>query len=245
MSKNKEHRDKIKAWKKRQEEEFLETIPFPEPVFQELFDYLDARLQNESCRHNFDLTTSFLSTKGIKFQEQIDFFFEHGGGCDCEVLMNVEGVFPEKEHETIIRIEKPPKRERANTLKLQDLEIEFVPPPWKLFKSGNNYEFQLGKNKNIKIELIKNFEVYKWTDDIFWQRQWESMTELKVKSGRELIYDNLEGFERATFKTQDWIPVLTWIRKPGNDAWTLIFRTELSRFRGDTTELKNLLKNIK
>lgn len=205
---------------------------------------MDLKLESEPCGHNLNLTTNFLSSKGIKFQEHIDFFLEHGDGCDCEVLMNVEGVFSEQEYETTTKVDKPVKRERISSLKIQHLEIDSVPSPWKLFKSGNDYEFQFGKNQHITIQLIQKFKVDKWNDDSFWQKQWEAITELKVKSDKELIYDNLEGFERVTFKTQDWIPVLTWVRKPGNYDWALMFRTELSRFRGDINELKNLLKKL-
>ena len=245
MSKNKEHRNKIKAWKKQEEDEFLATIPFAESIFQELFDSLDTKLETEPCKHDFNLTSNFLSTKGIDFQEHIDFFIEHGGGCDCEILMNLEGIFPEQDYEQTVIVQKKIKREKINSLKYQDLEIDSIPSPWKLYKTGGDYEFQFGKNQDIKIELIKNFKVDNWNDDRFWQTQWESITELNVKSEKELIYDNIEGFERVTFKTQDWTPVLTWIRKEGNDAWVLMFRTELSRFRGDISELKNILKKLK
>lgn len=245
MSKNKEHRENIKAWKKEQEEEFLASIPFSESLFQELFDHLDAKAETVPCNHNFHLTTRFLKSKNINFDEHIDFFLEHGGGCDCEVLINVEGVFPEQPNEQLSNVVKPTKREKFNSIKYQDLKIDIIPAPWKLFKSDGEYEFQFGKNRDVKINLIKDFMVDNWNDDSHWKKKWESIVELKIHSNVELIYDDLEGFERVTCKTQDWTPVLTWLRKRGNDSWGLIFRTELSRFRGDINELKNLLSSIK
>lgn len=245
MSKNKEHRENIKTWKKQQEEEFLATIPFSESIFQELFDYLDLKIEEEPCKHNFNLTTKFLSSKGVNFERHIDFFLEHGGGCDCEILMNVEGVFPEQDSGQLFMVGKSINRKKINSLKYLDLEIDTVPSPWKLFESGDEYEFQFGKNRDIKINLIKGFTVVNWSDDDNWKKKWESITELKLKSDAELIYDELEGFERATIKTKDWIPVLTWIRRRGNESWGLLFRTELSRFRGDINELKKVLNNIK
>jgi len=37
---------------------------------------------------------------------------------------------------------------------------------------------------------------------------------------------------------------LTWIKPIETKTWGFLFRTELSRFRGDLNELKNLLKKI-
>lgn len=123
MKKNKEHRDKIKAWKKQQDQEFLESLPFPELIFQELFNYLDSALENRPCQHNFELTTGFLSKKGIELEEHIDFLISHGGGCDCEVLMNVEEAFPHEEFQENFKPEKPNKREKLNSLEYQDLTL--------------------------------------------------------------------------------------------------------------------------
>ncbi len=245
MSNNKKHKETIEAWKKQEEEEFLTTIPFPESIFQELFDYLDLKLETEPCKHNFNLTSTFLASKGIIFHEHIDFFIEHGGGCDCEVLMNVEDVFPKPLDQPPNKIEKSVKREKVAFLKYQDLEIDSVPSPWRLFKSGEDYEFQFGKNQDIIINLIKNLNVSNWHDDAYWQKQWEAIVDLKIKSNKELIYDDLEGFDRVIFKTQDWTPVLTWIRRKGSNSWGLMFKTEISRFRGDINEVENLLKKIK
>lgn len=245
MKKNKEHRDKIKAWKIKQEQEFLESLPFPEPIFQELFNYLDATLESRPCQHDFRLTSEFLSNKGIHLEQHIDFLIDHGGGCDCEVLMNVEDAFPHEEFDENYKPTKPTKREKINSLEYEDLILTQIPSPWKLYKVGEQFEFQFGKNQDIKIELLKNFSIKSWEDESYWQKQWESKTELKVKDESEVLYDELGNLELVTFKTKDWIPVLTWIRRKETNSWCFVFRTELSRLRGDMNELKNLLRKIK
>lgn len=244
MSKKKEYRAKIDAWKKKEEAEWLKSLPFAESIFQELFDHLDLQLANQPCQNNYKLTTAFLATKGIDFKAHIDFFIEHGGGCDCEVLMNIEGLFPEQELPPTDPRPSPPKREKVNAIAYEGLIIESIPAPWKLYRIAEDYEFQLGKQQRVKMSLLRQFSVADWQDQAYWQREWERITELKVRGNKEVVFEELAGFQRATFKTQDWTPVLTWLRKDERSTWGLLFRTELSRFRGDINAVKNLLKRI-
>ena len=244
MSKNKQHRENIKAWKKKQEEEFLASLPFSEQKFQDLFDYLDKQLEKNPCEHDFRLTKKFLRRKLINFDKHIDFFIEHGGGCDCEVLMNMEELFPNSTENEPIIVQKSTSREKVNELILKDLEIKNIPAPWKLFRSDDHYEFQFGKNSDIKITLIESLNKLDWTNEDFWKKQWEKLIELKLKSDTEVIYDKFNQLDLVTVKTKDWIPVLTWIKPTESKTWGFLFRTELSRFRGDMNELKNLLKKI-
>ncbi len=241
MAQNKTHKKTSKILKKQGKEAFL-RLPFDIELFQKLFDYLDEKLQKTPCNHDFKLTTEFLNSNGIDFRKHIDFFIENGGGCDCEILMNVEEAFPENQE--LATTPKPAKREVLKQLKLPDFEIESIPSAWNLYKAGENYEFQFGKNKDIKVTLIPYIDISDWENKYFWQKEWESITGLKIKSESELIYDKTNDFEMVTFKTKDWTPALTWIKPAKKKSWSLIFRTELSRLRGDMNELKNLLKKI-
>lgn len=244
MSKNKQHRENIKAWKKKQEDEFLVSLPFSEQKFQDLFDYLNKQLEKTSCEHDFRLTKKFLRRKLINFDKHIDFFIDHGGGCDCEVLMNMKELFPSSTENEPILVQKSTPREKVNELILPDLEIKNIPAPWKLFRSDDQYEFQFGKNSDIKVKLTESINKSDWTNEDSWKKQWEKLTELKLKSDCEVIYDKVNQFDLVTVKTKDWIPVLTWIKPIESKIWGFLFRTELSRFRGDMKELKNLLKKI-
>lgn len=244
MSKNKQHRENIKAWKKKQEEEFLASLPFSEQKFQDLFDYLDKQLEKTPCEHDFRLTKKFLRRKLINFDKYIDFFIEHGGGCDCEVLMNMEELFPSSAENEPIIVQKSTPREKVNELILTDLEIKNIPAPWKLFHSDNQYEFQFGKNIDIKVILTESLNKKDWTNEDYWKKQWEKLTELKLKSDFEITYDKVNQLDLVTVKTKDYIPVLIWIKPTESKTWGFLFRTELSRFRGDVNELKNLLKKI-
>ena len=44
----------------------------------------------KSCDHSLDFTIETLNAfPGLDIEGSLDFFREHGGHCDCEVVMNV------------------------------------------------------------------------------------------------------------------------------------------------------------
>ncbi|WP_321298017.1 hypothetical protein [Marinifilum fragile] len=156
----------------------------------------------------------------------------------------MEELFPSSAENEPIIVQKSTPREKVNELILTDLEIKNIPAPWKLFRSDDQYEFQFGKNSDIKVILTESLDKTDWTNDDYWKKQWEKLTELKLKSNCEIIYDKVNQLDLVTVKTKDWIPVLTWIKPTESRTWGFLFRTELSRLRGDMNELKNLLKSI-
>lgn len=109
---------KVKAWKNQQQDQFAETIPFSDTIFFQLFRHLDKKMGKGNCKHNFELTTAFLKTKKIKFEDHRNFFIENGGGCDCEVLMNVQEPFVLLKQKNTRRKPNPKTltREKLNSL---------------------------------------------------------------------------------------------------------------------------------
>lgn len=83
----------IKAYKRKQQEAFLASLPMSPELFQLLFDFLDEQLAEKECRHRFTLTQSFLNAKHIDAASVLDWMLENGAGCDCEVLYNIEEKF--------------------------------------------------------------------------------------------------------------------------------------------------------
>ena len=92
--KEKEQRKHIRDRLKQQERDsFVQSLPVNQEVFKHLFDYLDAQLQLHGCNHTDMLTREFLANNCVKTEEVIEWLNEHGGFCDCEVLLNVEDEF--------------------------------------------------------------------------------------------------------------------------------------------------------
>ena len=86
----------LKNYKATEKQNFQDSLPMDEEVFWELFDYLDERLEEQDgCDHSLSLTRAFLETKGVDVESILDWIVDNGGGCDCEVLYNVEERFEE------------------------------------------------------------------------------------------------------------------------------------------------------
>ena len=62
-------------------------------LFEKLFDYLDQQLEENKCKHNLDLSALFLNNNSCPVEPVLEWLCENGGGCDCEVLFNVEEKF--------------------------------------------------------------------------------------------------------------------------------------------------------
>jgi hypothetical protein len=55
-----------------------------------LLDYLDERLPEEGCDHTLRLTRGWAEANGVGADELETSVLHFGGGCDCEVLSNVD-----------------------------------------------------------------------------------------------------------------------------------------------------------
>ena len=91
---NKDEKKKALAeYKRRQKEAFLNSLPMPEELFRELFDYLDERLGEVGCQDDLRLTEAFLEAQDCDTEAVLAWLAEGGAGCDCEVLANIEDQF--------------------------------------------------------------------------------------------------------------------------------------------------------
>ena len=93
---NKEQRKNlIKQYKDDKKNLFINSLPMSKDLFHELFDYLDERLSEEECKGNLEMTEEFLKQNNCSIEEVEEWLEKNGGGCDCEVLLNVEELFDE------------------------------------------------------------------------------------------------------------------------------------------------------
>jgi len=96
MDKDEKERRKLilNELREKQQKEFELTLPMDRKVFENLFDYLDNKLGENSCDDTNKLTLEFLLKNKIGDKETvINWLAENGGYCDCEILANVEEKF--------------------------------------------------------------------------------------------------------------------------------------------------------
>jgi hypothetical protein len=78
----------------KSKEDFEMSLPMSRDDFQKLFDFLDEKLTDDDCDNTLKLTGEFLLINNILNSDSIlAWLNENGGGCDCEVLMNIEELF--------------------------------------------------------------------------------------------------------------------------------------------------------
>lgn len=83
----------LNSYKETQRKQFEAALPMSRELFQQLFDYLDEQFEESECRHNFDMTITFLEKNNCPVNTVLEWLNENGAGCDCEALFNVEEKF--------------------------------------------------------------------------------------------------------------------------------------------------------
>ncbi len=90
----KENRKKIlNQIREKEKEKFVQTLPVAKEHFINLFDYLDEKSEEEKCDHSLKFTKEFCEENDLNFEKIASWLREHGGYCDCEVIMNVVDQF--------------------------------------------------------------------------------------------------------------------------------------------------------
>ena len=86
----------LKGYKAKEKQNFKDSLPMDEELFWNLFDYVDKKLEaNDGCDHSLTFTREFLEKQKVDVESVLDWIVNEGGGCDCEVLYNVEERFEE------------------------------------------------------------------------------------------------------------------------------------------------------
>lgn len=65
-------------------------MPIEEHALRELLNWMDARVAASGCDHTHKLTREWLSAHRQPETKVIGALMAQGGGCDCEVALNIE-----------------------------------------------------------------------------------------------------------------------------------------------------------
>jgi hypothetical protein len=74
----------------------LARMPLPEDALESLLDWVDERVQEHGCDHSLRFTRQWLADNSFPIPQTEFALLAQGGGCDCEVVLNVEseGIYP-------------------------------------------------------------------------------------------------------------------------------------------------------
>jgi len=69
------------------------ALPAPKDQLKALFVWVDEHLDGH-CDHGHRHTLEYIRAHGLDEERTVEWLREHGGYCDCEVVMNVEDSCP-------------------------------------------------------------------------------------------------------------------------------------------------------
>lgn len=84
--------EKLEQMSGEELEEFLEDLPAPKEKMEDLFDYLEMKLEKEDCDHSLRYAMQFMMENRLNFPKVTAWLSGNGGYCDCKV---VEQIVPE------------------------------------------------------------------------------------------------------------------------------------------------------
>ena len=84
--------EKLEQMNGEELEAYLETLPAPKEKLETLFDYLEMKLEDETCTHSLKYAMQFMMEKRLNFPKVTAWLNNNGGCCDCKVL---EQIVPE------------------------------------------------------------------------------------------------------------------------------------------------------
>lgn len=76
--------------------ERLSWMPLGQEELEELLDWLDEALHETGCNHDYTLAKDWLSKRSVDTGATLMALMAKGGGCDCEIVLNVEpeNIYP-------------------------------------------------------------------------------------------------------------------------------------------------------
>jgi len=70
-------------------EAFLESLPAGQYDIEELFDFVEDKLEREECNHSLRFSMQFIMENRLNFPKVSTWLQQNGGFCDCKVLEQI------------------------------------------------------------------------------------------------------------------------------------------------------------
>lgn len=69
--------------------EFLAALPAGKYDIEDLFDFLEFKLEKEECNHSLRFAMQYMMENRLDFPKLTSWLQENGGFCDCKVLEQI------------------------------------------------------------------------------------------------------------------------------------------------------------
>ena len=70
-------------------EAFLESLPAGQYDIEDLFDFLEYKLEKEECNHTLRFSMQYMMENRLNFPKVSAWLQQNGGYCDCKVLEQI------------------------------------------------------------------------------------------------------------------------------------------------------------
>ena len=70
-------------------EAFLEALPAGKEQIEDMFDFIEFKLERESCNHSLRFAMQYMMENRLNFPKVTSWLNENGGYCDCKVMEEI------------------------------------------------------------------------------------------------------------------------------------------------------------
>lgn len=74
-------------------EAFIETLPAGQYDIEELFDFLEEKLETQECNHSLRFAMQYMMENRLNFPKTSAWLQRNGGYCDCKVLEQIAPIW--------------------------------------------------------------------------------------------------------------------------------------------------------
>lgn len=72
---------------------FVEKLPAKQYNIEDLFDFLETKLEGEECNHSLRYSMQFIMENRLDFPKLTAWLQQNGGYCDCKVLEQIVPIW--------------------------------------------------------------------------------------------------------------------------------------------------------
>lgn len=74
-------------------EAFLESLPAGKESIEDLFDYIEFKLERDECNHSLRYAMQYMMENRLNFPKVTAWLNNNGGYCDCKVAEEIIPVW--------------------------------------------------------------------------------------------------------------------------------------------------------
>lgn len=243
-----ERKARIKILTTADANELRAAMPFPPSTLQRLLNHLDGTL-GAGCDHTLRLTRTFLRGEPVDVEAALAWLAEQGGGCDCEVLANLEELDEDPGARPWSgKIPPRPERVERSLETATGWDFRRLPAPWRIanrFAPTEPLRLELGQKGGCTVTLFeKSLPKGDRDADDYWRKRWQARTRLRAEGAYVIERGALDlPTSLEAVLVGHGSQFFCWV-VPESGAWHLEVSTDARRLRGDLPQVAALIRHL-